>query len=87
VTGRVGLPQERADFCKLQARRGLHGPPQLFHEHDFPSGSETRRKGRPVITGRTSPSPKAITFSLTRDRIFGEDQSAKTRSFPAPAGM
>jgi hypothetical protein len=42
----------------------------------LPSGSETRRKGRPVITGQASPLLKAITFSLTRDRVFGEDQIA-----------
>ena len=26
---------------------------------------------------KQSPLPKAITFSLTRDRVFGEDQIAK----------
>src|SRR3954467_2547914 len=64
--------QRTAHPCReLCATQPLTGAPQFINEHDFPSGSETRRKGRPVITGRTSPSPKAITFSLTRGRIFG----------------
>src|SRR4051794_2422613 len=67
---------------QLCARRRLHGAQQLFDEHDFPSGSETRRKGRPVITSRTSPSPKAITFSLTKDRVSGKIALATETIFP-----
>src|SRR3954469_1117313 len=37
------------------------------------------------ITGQAVPLPKAITFSLTRDRILGEDQDANRDLSPAPA--
>ncbi len=64
----------------------------------FPSGSETRRRGvaHAVRTadwrwhqspGKALPLPEMTISGLTRDRVFGEDQLAKARHSPAPAGM
>jgi hypothetical protein len=42
-----------------------------------------------VITGSQAEHPRCrkSLSSLTRDRVFGESQIAKSRHSPAPAGM
>src|SRR3954453_12977927 len=50
-----------------------------------PPGQRPAGEGLAVdrrITNQTPPLPKVTTFSLTRDRVFGESQIATSETFP-----